>query len=359
MNWFKSGVLHDIHVVSETAYYQCVLVGFMRRVVALVALLLLTGPASASLLESATSDVLGPLSPVTDPVAEAASDATGLPIELDHLHVQADAGTEYDAPDSCADALASGLPFDLPVGGDLDGLLVAVDDEADYYRVAIGQELVGGRVTLSVFGRDMTLPLAIDAFMPACGTSVTAPENQPAPPPAPPAPAEGEVQVTPHNLGGAYDCSDRWFFVLNQFGGRDAPESIHVVWTDGSQEDVPLLKDTPATLAQYATSLHGGFTIESATANVPADWKGQFNLSEGFCDAVDGEAVFGEPARVSANGMSITFTPIEAGTYTLAVLSVPPEVPDVPTSIPLSCHFACADLPEGAMDLSGYTASAF
>ncbi len=339
------------------AYYHGLLVDPMRRIVALVALLLAM-PASASLLEDTSSEVLGPLSPFTDPIAEAASDATGLPIELDHLHVQADAGTEYDAPDSCADALASDLPFDLPVGGDLDGMLVPVDDEVDHYRVAIGQELVGGRVTLVVFGRETTLPLAIDAFMPGCGTSVAAPENQPAPPPADPAPAEGEKQVTPHKLGGAYTCSDRWFFVLNQFGGLPAPESIHVIWTDGSQQDVPLLKDTPATMAQYATAENQGFTIHSASANVPADWKGQFNLSEGFCDAVDGEAVFGEPAVVT--DASVSFTPIEAGTYVLAVRSVPPEVPEVPgvpTAVPASCHAVC---PSGNLvDVTGYTASAF
>ncbi|MHB1261798.1 MAG: hypothetical protein ACYC2H_08795 [Thermoplasmatota archaeon] len=309
----------------------------MRRLVAVAAFALLAAPASASLLESTTADLL-----------------EGAPV--DHIHYQADAGTEFDAPDTCDDVLASELPFDLAVGSSLDGFLVPVDDEVDHYRVPIGQELVGGRVTLTVAGREATLPITIEAFMPACGTSVAAPENQPAPPPADPAPGEGEKQVTPHNLGGAYECSDRWFFVLNQFGGQAAPASIHVIWTDGSQEDVPLLKDTPATLAQYATSLHPGFTIHSATANVPDSWKGQFNLSEGFCDAVDGEAVFGEPAV--ATETRISFTPIEAGTYVLAIKAVPPELPGVPTAVPASCHFACAPVPKGATDLSGYTASA-
>jgi hypothetical protein len=334
----------------------------MRRIVAVAALLLITAPASASLLETTSAAVLGPAAPVTDPVAEAASDATGVPIDLDHIHLQADAGTEYDAPDSCEEVAASALPFDLPVGAALDGLLVPGDDEVDHYRVPIGQELVGGRVTLNVAGHDLTLPLSIDAFMPACGTSVTAEENQPAPPIAAPAPGEGQKQVSPHNLAGPYECTDRWFFVLNQFGGLPAPESIHVVWTDGSQEDVALLHDTPATLAQYATSAHPDFTVDSATANVPADWKGQFNLGEGFCDAVDGEAVFGEPAEVSADGHTISFTPIVAGVYTLAVRAVPPEAPEVPeptTTVPASCHSFCALLSGTGMDAAGYTASAY
>lgn len=329
----------------------------MRRLVALAVLFLMTGPASASLLEDLTGSALEPAAPVAEPVADAVSDATGVPVDLDHVHVQADAGTEYDAPDTCEEALASDLAFELAVGGELDGLLVPVDDEADHYRVPIGQELVGDRVTVSVFGREATLPVSIDVSMPACGTSVTAAENQPAPPQAHPAPAEGEKQVTPHNLGNDHECSDRWFFVLNQFGGLPAPESIHVVWTDGSQEDVPLLKDTPATLAQYATSEHSGFTIESATANVPEAWTGRFNLGEGFCGAVDGEAVFGEPATWTDT--TVSFTPVVAGTYILQVRTVPPEPVEPPTAMPMSCHQFCAALPGTAMDVSGYTASAF
>jgi hypothetical protein len=341
-------------------YYYAFIVGFMRRLVAVASLLLLAAPASASLLESTTEGLLGPvLGPVlADPTVAPVLEQSPVPVE-GHVHYQADAGTEFDAPDSCEALLASDLPFDLPVGSALDGLLVAADDEVDHYRVPIGQELVGGRVTVSVLGREATLPLSIDVSMPACGTSVTDPENQPAAPVDAPAPAEGEKQVSPHNLDGAYDCSDRWFFVLNQFGGLPAPESIHVVWTDGSQEDVPLLKDTPATLAQYATSEHLGFTIKEATANVPEAWTGQFNLSEGSCAAVDGEAVFGEPAV--ATQTSVSFTPTVAGTYVLAVRMVPPALPEAPplgTSVPASCHFACAALPGTAMDLSGYTARA-
>src|SRR5687768_14750911 len=97
-------------------YYHRFIVGSMRRPVAVAALLLLAAPGSASLLESTTSDALEPT-------------------PIDHLHYQADAGTEHDAPDTCGDALASALPFDLPVGGGLDGLLVPVDDEVDHYRV--------------------------------------------------------------------------------------------------------------------------------------------------------------------------------------------------------------------------------
>jgi hypothetical protein len=342
------------------AYYYTLIVGFMRRLVAVAALLLLAAPASASLLESTTGAILGPtLDPVrSDPVLGPALAESPVPVG-DHVHYQADAGTEFDAPDTCQDLLASDLPFDLPVGSELDGLLVALDDEADHYRVPIGQELVGGRVTVSVLGREATLPLSIDVSMPACGGSVADPANQPAPPVDAPAPGEGEKQVSPHNLDGAYECSDRWFFVLNQFGGLPAPASIHVVWTDGSQEDIPLLKGTPATLAQYATSEHLGFTIDSATANVPQGWTGQFNLSEGSCTAIDGEAVFGEPAVVTQT--SISFTPTVAGTYVLAVRMVPPEAPGAPplgTSVPASCHSFCALAPATAMDLSGYTARA-
>src|SRR5687768_11589897 len=130
----------------------------MRRLVAVAALLLLAAPTSASLLEATTSVLLGPV--VSDPVVGPVLDESPVPVP-EHIHYQADAGTEFDAPDSCEDLLASELPFDLPVGSDLDGLLLPVDDEVDHYRVPIGQELVGGRVTLTVAGREATLPLTI------------------------------------------------------------------------------------------------------------------------------------------------------------------------------------------------------
>lgn len=310
----------------------------MRWPVAAAALLLLAGPAAASLIESSTSFLEG--------------------TPVDHIHYQVDADTEYDAPDTCEEALASELPFELAVGGNVSGLLVPVDDTADHYRIPVGQELVGGRVTVAVLGREFSLPIEMDVVMPGCGTSVAAPENQPAPPPADPAPGPGEKQVSPHNLAdGAWTCSDRWFFVLNQFGGQPAPASIHAIWTDGSQADVPLLKDTPATMAQYATSDHLGFTLRSVTANVPEGWKGQFNVAEGPCGAVDGHAAFGEPATTTGN--SVTFTPIEAGVYVLAVRAVPPEAPEVGTTAPASCHAACRLVTVPARDSGGYDGLAF
>lgn len=308
----------------------------MRWPVAVAAFLLLAGPAAASLIESSTGALEG------TPVG--------------HVHYQADAGTEHDAPDACEDVLDNPLPFDVPVGGEANGLLVPVDDTADHFRIPIGQELVGGRVTVTVLGHDATLPVEMDVVMPLCGTSVTAPENQPFPPPSHPAPGPGQEQVSPHNLEGrGYQCAARWFFVMNQFGGRAPPPAIHAVWTDGSQADIPLLKNTPATMAQYATAEHQGFTLHSVTANVPVGWPGQFNVAEGPCGAVDGEAVFGEPS-VTGEG-TIEFTPTEAGAYVLAVRALPPELPSVPgpTAQPRSCHAACILVPSSAMDTSGYT----
>ena len=341
----EAGLAADVHTVAETAYYRRDFVASMRWPVAVAALLLLAGPAAASLLESTTS---GPLQPLQ-----------GTP--ADHVHYQVDAGTEYDAPDTCEEALASGLPFDLPVGGNVSGMLVPVDDTADHYRVPVGQALVGGRVTVSVLGHALALPAEMDVLMPGCGTSVAAPENQPAPPPADPAPGPGQKQVAPHNLDSqGWTCSDRWFFVLNQFGGQVPPATVHATWTDGSQADVPLLKDTPATMAQYATPEHQGFTLRSATANVPAGWSGQFNVAEGPCGAVDGHATFGEPATVGDG--SIAFTPTEAGLYVLVVRAVPPEAPGAPplgTAVPASCHQFCAFLPQSGQDQGGYTGLAF
>jgi hypothetical protein len=336
------------------AYYSPDFVLGMLRLVAVAALLLSAPVASASLLESLTAQLFGTV-----------EDTSG-PLPADHVHYQADAGTEYDAPDTCDGALASPDPFDLPIDAALDGWLVPADDEADHYRVPVGQDLVGGRISLSVLGHDAELPFAIDAFMPGCGGSVTAEENQPAAPLAHPAPAEGERQVAPHNLGASGgECSDRWFFVMNQFGHLAPPATIHLAWSDGSQADIPILKDTPATLAQYEAP-DNGFTLDSVTANVPDEWTGQFNVGEAPCDLVDGEAVFGEPAVVSADGTTIEFTPITAGTYVLAVRFVPPALPALPEAslgvpslvVPASCHAICGFAPGTATDMTGYTAAA-
>jgi hypothetical protein len=310
----------------------------MRWRVAVAALLLLAAPATASLLESATD---------------------GLPV---HVHYQVDGGTDHDAPDTCQEVLASPLPFDLPVGGNVQGLLVPVDDTADHYRIPIGQDLVGGRVTVTVLGRNATLPFEMDVIAPLCGTSVTAPENQPLPPPSHPAPGPGQRQAEPHNLddAGSGSCSSRWFFVLNQFGGRAPPPTIHAVWTDGSEADIRLLKNTPATIAQYATREHLGFTLHSVTALVPADWSGQFNVAEAPCGAVEGTAVFGEPS-VSGEA-SIEFTPTQAGAYVLAVRAVPPAVPEPSDLVgpqPRSCHAACRFFPAESTDSGGYEAFTF
>ena len=310
----------------------------LRPAVALAALLLLALPASASILEKTSAELLAPAKPVTDPVAAELSGLTGLPIELDHLHLQVDGGTEYDAPDTCAE---SSPMFSVPVGGSTSGALVPVDDEADYYQFEVAPDQVGTRLSIAVDPAQLDLHVDLSVLQPACAGDVTAPENQPAPPPADPAPGPDQQQVSPHNLAGPWTCSDRWFFVMNQFGGLDPPATVHAVWTDGSQADVPLLKDTPATMAQYATGDHLGFTLHSVTANVPAGWHGQFNVGEGPCGAVDGHAVFGEPSQDF--GTTIVFTPTQSGPYVAGITIHPRDVqaPPVGTTVPASCHEVC------------------
>ena len=73
------------------------------------------------------------------------------------------------------------------------------------------------------------------------------------------------------------------FFVITGVSAATAPASVHVVWSDGSESDVPLLS-TQGNNAHYSADFPPGVTgITDATAVVPADWDGQFNVSHYLC----------------------------------------------------------------------------
>ena len=81
-----------------------------------------------------------------------------------------------------------------------------------------------------------------------------------------------------------HECnSEEWHFVITQVDDEaDAPESIHVVWANGDEANVPLDKVTGGT-AHYATVANLDSTVTSATADIYSYWSGQFNLSHGPC----------------------------------------------------------------------------
>jgi hypothetical protein len=74
-----------------------------------------------------------------------------------------------------------------------------------------------------------------------------------------------------------------WHFIINGLTS-DAPASIHVIWDNGAaQEDVPL-SPPPSDTAHYETTLHQGLLVTDATAMLPDEWTGQFNLSHVGCE---------------------------------------------------------------------------
>jgi len=74
-----------------------------------------------------------------------------------------------------------------------------------------------------------------------------------------------------------------WHFVINGISEETAPASIHVYWDNSHEADVPLLK-VSGKVAHYETYDNAGALVEDATAVVPDEWKGQFNLSHVTCE---------------------------------------------------------------------------
>lgn len=84
-----------------------------------------------------------------------------------------------------------------------------------------------------------------------------------------------------------HECNnDEWHFVITQVANEGlAPPTIHVEWTNGNDEDVPLDAFT-GSVAHYVTTDNLDSTVESASATIYNSWDGQFNLSHGPCNEV-------------------------------------------------------------------------
>lgn len=95
-----------------------------------------------------------------------------------------------------------------------------------------------------------------------------------------------EVDVVPCEIEAKALCDHQiddteWHFVITQLtSNAQAPATIHVVWENGDEADVPLDKITGST-AHYATTENLDFDVTAATALLLGSWDGQFNLSHG------------------------------------------------------------------------------
>jgi hypothetical protein len=265
---------------------------------------------------------------------------------------QFDAGTDHDAPDTCAALASASHPFLVARDGETRGFLLPPDDAADHFRLRFAPADVGTRFSVSVLKAEAGADLQIDVLLPDCASNILAPQNQPFPAHNPPAPAAGEQQASPHNLpnpGGNGNCQPSGYeFLITQIA--TPPASIRVTWTNGAQQDVPL-QSANSNTARYGTTDHAAYTLHAVTANLPQSWTGQFNVNKRPCGAADGGAVFGPPNTMGPTGA--TFTPTMTGDY---VLKVALRDPKVPTSIPLTCHTACKPIAAPAVDSISYTA---
>jgi len=112
--------------------------------------------------------------------------------------------------------------------------------------------------------------------------------------------------------------SSVWHFVINQLSDPSlAPATIHVVWSDGSAEDVPLQNVTPGGMAHYSTGTHLDSYVESATAYIYTTWGGNFNLSHGPCGNTETPTV------------TVTVTETVTQTPTITVTETPTNTPTV------------------------------
>ncbi|MGQ0535408.1 MAG: hypothetical protein ACT4PT_05000 [Methanobacteriota archaeon] len=275
--------------------------------------------------------------------ASRVEDATG-------LRYQEDAGVEGDAPSSCAD-LEPARVVTVATGAPTFGLLVPEEDPSDLVLLDV-TGFVGVRLAVDLVPQEGN-PFSIDfdVRFPDCETSIfgAAPSSSGGTSTSASASSLTKT-VFAKNLVG-YSCeAGRWHFVVNQLGDAVAPPAaIHVTWTDGAEEDVPLAKVTRATVAHYSSASNLHVTVAEARAEIDARWGGQFNLGSGPCDAVP----FEPPLR---DGNRIEFTPLAPEPHVIQVFVSSPAPPLGPS--PASCHDICGAAFGPLMDTAGYAAEA-
>jgi hypothetical protein len=158
---------------------------------------------------------------------------------------------------------------------------------------------------------------------------------------ATPVPTTREISVKQASLDDVQDaCIDAggtitgWHFIINQIRPiTDAPDSIHVMFSDGSSEDVDFSK-TSGPVAHYNVTATGTQTlVTGATADIYTAWSGQFNLSSvdcrpplDACTAFPGRTVIVLNERLGQEGVAdlvemsgVIAVNIAAGEYTVTL----------------------------------------
>lgn len=251
------------------------------------------------------------------------------------LAYQADGTGHHDAPDTCQ----AGPTFRPSQN---TGLVVPSDDERDHYALPITSDHVGERVILTLTPSSET-DLALDAYDPTCSTLASVCEGTS---------DDGTgADIACANLE-EHACADgAWELILNQLRDDDSPASVHVVWANGAEQDIPLTKRSGG-VAHYETTDHLGTAVVEATVEVPEGWSGRFNLGSGPC--VEDDDV-----------EHVTFVPQTEGDFvvSVALVGLPGEEPaasrtDAPDLLgpqPASCHSFCVGAIETMNSAVGYS----
>jgi hypothetical protein len=92
------------------------------------------------------------------------------------------------------------------------------------------------------------------------------------------------IHVRPETLAqqDSYDDILVWHFIVNQIDQSLGPKpaSIHVIWNNGFEADVPLENGVGATVVgHYIADVNTGNRVTDATAEIYCTWSGEFNLS--------------------------------------------------------------------------------
>jgi len=75
---------------------------------------------------------------------------------------------------------------------------------------------------------------------------------------------------------------EEWLFLINQWYLENKPPTIHVVWSDSTEADIPLTKDLKTVGqygAEYPNSNPGDVTVTDAWVVIYDGWDGEFVLS--------------------------------------------------------------------------------
>ena len=115
-----------------------------------------------------------------------------------------------------------------------------------------------------------------------------------------------------------HDChSSEWHWVITQIASEElAPDSIVVTYSDGTVEKVEFWKFTGKT-AHYVSKKNLGLVPIRSSAEIYADWSGQFNLSHGPCGIPVTTTTVPEPTTTTTVPEVTTTTTPEVTTTTV------------------------------------------